>query len=43
MTKDEIQKLAEKSKQKIGAEEKKFAESIKGDLSSFKKKALDNI
>lgn len=43
MTKDEIQKLVKESKKKLDADEKSSAESIRGDLSSFKKKALDSV
>lgn len=43
MGKDEIKKLVEDSKKVIEQDHDSFSKSIKDDLSSFKKKALDRI
>ncbi len=43
MTKEEIKKLVENSKKTLDNDHENFAKSIKNDLSSFKKKTLDQI
>lgn len=43
MAKDEIKKLIEDSKKILDQDHEKFSQSIKSDLSSFKKKTLDKI
>jgi hypothetical protein len=40
MAKEEIKKLLENSKKVIEQDHEDFSKSIKGDLASFKKKAL---
>ncbi len=43
MTKEEIKKLLENSKKALDNDHENFVKSIKNDLSSFKKKTLDQI
>lgn len=43
MTKEEIKKLVENSKKTLDADHENFVNSIKNDLTSFKKKTLDQI
>ncbi len=43
MGKEEIKKVLENSKKELDADFAKFETSIKDDLNSFKKKALDRI
>jgi len=43
MAKEEIKKLLENSKRTLDEDHEGFAESIKNDLASFKKKTLDQI
>jgi len=43
MAKEEIKKLIENSKEVLEQDHEKFSQSIKSDLSSFKKKTLDKI
>ena len=43
MPKDEIKKLLDNSKKVLEQENDKFEKSIKDNLSSFKKKTLDQI
>ena len=43
MAKEEIKKLIENSKKLLEKDHEKFSQSIKSDLSSFKKKTLDKI
>ena len=43
MAKEEIKKVLENSKKELDADYDKFVTSIKDDLKSFKKKALDRI
>jgi len=43
MAKEEIKKLIEESKKTLQQDHEKFSQSIKNDLSSFKKKTLDKI
>ena len=43
MAKDEIKKLLENSKKNLEQEHKKFENTIKENLTSFKKKTLDQI
>ena len=43
MTKEEIKKLLENSKKELDADYNNFVNSIQEDLSSFKKKTLDQI
>ena len=43
MTKEEIKKLVENSKKVLDKDHENFAKSIKDDLTSFKKKTLDQI
>lgn len=43
MTKEEIKKLIENSKKVLEQDHENFAKSIKNDLTSFKKKTLDQI
>ena len=43
MAKEEIKKLVEESKSRLDQEHENFVESIKDDLTSFKKKTLDRI
>ncbi len=43
MAKEEIKKLLESSKKDLDVDYENFVESIKDDLTSFKKKTLDQI
>jgi len=43
MTKEEIKKLVENSKKVLGKDHENFVKSIKDDLTSCKKKTLDQI
>ncbi len=43
MTKEEIKKLLESSKKALDNDHENFVKSIKNDLTSFKKKTLDQI
>ncbi len=43
MTKEEIKKLLENSKKTVDLDHENFVKSIKNDLTSFKKKTLDQI
>jgi len=43
MVKDEIKKLLENSKKTLDNDHENFVKSIKSDLTSFKKKTLDQI
>lgn len=43
MAKEEIKKLLENSKKTLDADQENFVKSIKSDLTSFKKKTLDQI
>ena len=43
MAKEEIKKLIADSKKQVEQDHDNFAKSIKDDLASFKKKALDQI
>jgi len=43
MTKEEIKQLLEKSKKTLDNDHENFVKSIKNDLTSFKKKTLDQI
>jgi len=43
MVKDEIKKLLENSKKTLDNDHENFVKSIKDDLTSFKKKTLDQI
>ncbi len=43
MVKEEIKKLLENSKKTLYKDHENFVKSIKNDLTSFKKKALDKI
>ncbi len=43
MTKEEIKKLLENSKKVLDHDHENFVRSIKNDLTSFKKKTLDQI
>ncbi len=43
MTKEEIKKLVENSKKTLDNDHDNFVKSIKSDLTSFKKKTLDQI
>ena len=43
MAKDEIKKLLEASKKELDNDHDNFEKSIKNDLTSFKKKVLDQI
>ncbi len=43
MTKEEIKKLLENSKKTLDLDHENFVKSIKNDLTSFKKKTLDQI
>jgi len=43
MAKEEIKKLLENSKKELDADYNNFVNSIQEDLSSFKKKTLDQI
>ncbi len=43
MAKEEIKKLLENSKKTLDADHENFVKSIKSDLTSFKKKTLDQI
>jgi hypothetical protein len=43
MTKEEIKKLVENSKKTLDNDHENFVKSIKDDLTSFKKKTLDQI
>ncbi len=43
MTKEEIKKLIENSKKELDGDYDKFVTSVKDNLKSFKKKALDQI
>ena len=43
MAKEEIKKLLENSKKTVDADHENFVKSIKSDLTSFKKKTLDQI
>jgi len=43
MAKEEIKKLIEQSKKVLEQDHENFAKSIKSDLTSFKKKTLDQI
>ncbi len=43
MTKEEIKKLLENSKKTLDNDHENFVKSIKSDLTSFKKKTLDQI
>jgi hypothetical protein len=43
MAKEEIKKLVENSKKVLEQDHENFAKSIKNDLTSFKKKTLDQI
>ena len=43
MTKEEIKKLLEISKKTLDNDHENFVKSIKNDLTSFKKKTLDQI
>jgi len=43
MTKEEIKKLVENSKKILEHDHENFVKSIKNDLTSFKKKTLDQI
>ena len=43
MEKEEIKKLIEDSKQQLDQDHKNFVNSIKDDLTSFKKKTLERI
>jgi hypothetical protein len=43
MTKEEIKKLVENSKKTLDNDHENFVKSIKNDLTSFKKKTLDQI
>ncbi len=43
MTKEEIKKLVENSKKTLDNDHENFVKSIKSDLTSFKKKTLDQI
>ncbi len=43
MAKEEIKKLLESSKNVLDNDHKNFEKSIKNDLTSFKKKTLDQI
>ncbi len=43
MTKEEIKKLVENSKKALDNDHENFVKSIKNDLTSFKKKTLDQI
>ncbi len=43
MAKEEIKKLVENSKKELDANYDESIKSIKGDLTSFKKKTLDQI
>jgi hypothetical protein len=43
MAKEEIKKLIENSKKVLEQDHENFAKSIKNDLTSFKKKTLDQI
>jgi len=43
MAKEEIKKLIEQSKKVLEQDHENFAKSIKNDLTSFKKKTLDQI
>ena len=43
MTKEEIKKLLENSKDELDRDQESFVKSINDDLASFKKKTLDQI
>ena len=43
MAKEEIKKLLENCKKTLDADHENFVKSIKSDLTSFKKKTLDQI
>ena len=43
MAKEEIKKLLENSKKKLDSDYDEYVQSIKNDLTSFKKKTLDRI
>ena len=43
MTKEEIKKSLENSKKTLDTDHENFVKSIKNDLTSFKKKTLDQI
>ena len=43
MAKEEIKKLLENSKKELDSEYDNYVQSIKDDLTSFKKKTLDRI
>ena len=43
MAKEEIKKLLETSKKQLESDHESFVESIKDDLTSFKKKTLEKI
>ncbi len=43
MTKEEIKKLLETSKKTLDNDHENFVKSIKDDITSFKKKTLDQI
>ena len=43
MAKEEIKKLVENSKKTLDHDHENFVKSIKNDLTSFKKKTLDEI
>ncbi len=43
MTKEEIKKLLENSKKTLDTDHENFVKAIKNDLTSFKKKTLDQI
>ncbi len=43
MAKEEIKKLLENSKKTLDTDHENFVKSIKNDLTSFKKKTLDQI
>ena len=43
MAKEEIKKLLEKSKEQLENDHENFVKSVKDDLTSFKKKTLDQI
>ncbi len=43
MTKEEIKKLLENSKKALDEDHENFVKSIKNDITSFKKKTLDQI
>lgn len=43
MTREEIRPMVEEAKKKLEAAEAEFAESVRRDLESFKKKALDGL